>query len=145
MAKLNQVISPERIVPVAKKIDSIQYFGGRSIDPETDVPSERQGTANIESRIVGNGQNDNEKATRQLTVTLSISSDDDPNFYSLSIAASGLYQATEKMPDDELDRLVLTAGFNDLYSYIRDRVSIIMQGGIYGEVEFPVLSASAQE
>ena len=49
------------------------------------------------------------------------------------------------MPDDELDRLVLTAGFSDLYSYIRDRVSIIMQGGIYGEVEFPVLSASVQE
>ena len=96
MAKLNQVISPERIVPVAKKIDSIQYFGGKSIDLETDTPSERQGTANIESRIVGNGQNDSEKVTRQLTVTLSISSDDDPNFYSLSIAASGFVQGDRK-------------------------------------------------
>ena len=82
---------------------------------------------------------------KQLTVTVSINPDGESTGYALKMAVSGLYGARADLDDSELERLVLTIGSSDLYSYARSKIAEITQDGLYGVPDLPILSFSFDE
>lgn len=139
-----QTISVEKISPRAHKIDSIEFDGG-SIESSTVQEKISKGTFTISNNITGEMEDDDGARIKRLTVAVSINPDGESTGYALNMTVSGLYRAEADLDDSEFEKLVLTVGSSDLYSYARNKIAEITQDGLYGVPDLPILSFSFDE
>lgn len=140
MGGMVQTLSAEPIFPMARKIDSLTFDGGAPIEDKSDGPIKSRGAISITNKIDATIKADDGDEIKKLVVSVKIEPDEGCAYYNVSATASGLYKASRDMSSSDLERLVLTAGVNDLYSFLKDRIVILLQGGAYGEPSLPILN-----
>lgn len=141
MAELRQTINMAKISPLAKRIDSVSYNNSSSPLDSDNAIKAGKGLTTIENKIIGEVESDSDETIKRLSLEVHIVAEGDTPFYSLDLSTSGLYSAPAEFSADEVDRALLTEGFQDLYAYTKAIVSVITHGGPYGEAPMPILSA----
>ena len=138
MDKQIQTISNTGISAKTRKIDSIEFDGG-DIEKAKDQHPGATGSFTVTNNIIGKTTSDDGSPIVHLRVRVKISPDPDTTGYALKMSVSGLYKAESHLAEQEVEKLVLTAGSTDLYSYAKDKISEITQDGLFGVPELPIL------
>lgn len=142
---MQQVFKTEGLISVARRIDAISYDSGSEQADFAEEAIVGKGTVSITNKIDGAVETEPGVVTKRLTVTVSVAPDGDSSFYSMRITASGLYRNASYVAAEDMDEVLLTAGFQDLYAYIKSVASTILRGGPYGEPAMPIVSAVIEE
>lgn len=131
-----QRIEPSPISLVAKRIDSISFECG---SPEQDQDSIK-GKFNITNSITGNREIEDIGHVLSANLRLSIEPEDGFSYYRLDLSVSGIFSKNKPdIADDEFEKAVLSDGISELYSYAKSVTSTIVDGGVFGDIAFPIL------